>query len=146
MKARFRFMLFVLLLLSLLLLTGCSVEIDGGDSIDFGDRFVDFLIRLGDLVPAVAFGAPLFAVIIDTAKRFGLSGKWIRLASVALNFTLFAILYMVGPGGEGDVRNVVDALYALSPYIIALFTALLATPGVHNTLKPVGLAYSHAPH
>jgi hypothetical protein len=106
------------------------------------NTFVSFVDALLDLVPAVAFGAPLIAILVDAAKRVGLPDGYAPLASGLLNLILYGVLFFL-KGREGEVQTIVEGLTALAPFILSLFVGLLATAGSHKKLLNIGVGYSN---
>jgi len=105
-------------------------------------EFVAFLEAVLDMVPEVAFAAPLIAVLIDQAKRIGLPDGFAPLMSAALNFAFFTVLYFL-PESEADVATLAGAFETLAPFVVSFVLSLLAAAKVHQLTKPIGIGYSH---
>lgn len=109
------------------------------------DAFLAFVQALLALVPVVGFGSPLIAAVIDAFKRAGvLKDGFAPLASLALNFVLYAIVFFAGDAHLGEVKSAVQALALAAPLIVALFVSLLSTSKAHDLLAAIGVGFSHA--
>lgn len=109
------------------------------------DIVLAFFVTLLTLVPAVGFGAPTIALLVDTAKRVGMPSKFSPLMSLVLNLALYAIVYFTGPEKRGQVEGVVAAIYAVAPFILALFVSLIMTVRSHKGWVTTGIGYRATP-
>jgi hypothetical protein len=107
------------------------------------DAFVNFFASVAGFVPVVAFGATLIAFIVDTAKRLGLPDGYAPALSGGLNLALYALLYFAGDAHRAQIQDAVAAIYAVTPYVVALLMSALGAVGVHQQLTKIGLGYSH---
>lgn len=106
------------------------------------NEFLSFIATLLGFVPVVAAVAPLVAFLVDTAKRFGLPDGYAPLASGLLNLLVYALFYFVELD-EAAVQNVVEAILAIAPYIVALLISLFGSAWAHQQLAKIGVGYRH---
>jgi hypothetical protein len=123
------------------------VEIAESEPTETGglDTLLAFLLELCDLIPAVAFGAPFIAFVIDLLKRlpkYSLPDGYAPLVSGLLNLALYAALFFF-KDKQDAITGIVQALNTLAPFILMLFTSTLVTAGAHDKLANRGLGYSY---
>jgi hypothetical protein len=153
----------VFLVIALFALSACAVaqspsaNVTAVESIDSGNalpgevaqddigKLLDFIVTLGALVPVIAVAAPLISTIVDAAKKAGMAAKYAPAISAALNALVFTLRYFAGNDHAAQFDSAINALYALSPYVLALVLALLATVYSHKQLTAAGLGYSKTP-
>jgi len=105
-------------------------------------EFVKFIEALLEMVPQVAFAAPVIAILIDQLKRVGLPDGYAPLASGLLNLTFFALVYFL-PEREGDIATIAEAAAQLAPFVVSFVLSLLTAAKVHQLTEPIGIGYSH---
>lgn len=102
-------------------------------------------VALG-FVPIVVVAAPAIALLVDLGKKIGLvkdgkAGMW----SLGLNAAFWVVLYFAGQLGIGaEAEEFIRRFAEFAPAVIALVSALLLTPAVHNLLVPRGIGYSYS--
>lgn len=110
------------------------------------DTFLAFINSLAGLVPVVAFGVPLIAIIVDAAKAGGkgLPDGYAPLVAGLLNVGLYAVVYFAGPDNTVKVQNVVQGLTLIAPVVLGAVMTAIGAAKLHTVLKPVGFGFSHA--
>lgn len=108
------------------------------------DALLAFLTKLAALVPALAVFAPVFAFVIDLAKRLKLPDGYAPLVQSVLNVAGLAVLYALTDAQRAQLPDAVANFQVIAPYILALFVSVLVTPLAHKALTAVGLGFSHS--
>jgi len=107
-------------------------------------EFVEFIEALLEMVPQVAFAAPVIAILIDQLKRVGLPDGYAPLINGVLNLVFFTILYFA-PEAENDIATITGAFEVLAPYIVSIILSIVGAAKVHKLLLPTGVGFSHTP-